>query len=97
MLEPRNNSELPVIPTTVWGDTSVLLPEHLSAQVFTDALIELPGYQVPSGRLMVADLLAGFPLHIASANCVPVEARAPLKPLTASNIPIEGEVHDEHL
>ncbi len=91
------DSELPVIPTAAWGDTSVLLPEHLSAQVFNDGLIEQPGYQVPSGRLMVADLLAGFPLHIARATRVPVDARTLLKPLNTAKPPIKGEVHDEHL
>lgn len=107
------DSEQPVIPTAAWGDTSVLLPEHLSAQVFNDGLIDQPAYQVPSGRLMVADLLAGFPLHIASATQMPVDARIRLKtPPTAQPKPqstqqsttsptsknlIEGEVHDEHL
>ena len=91
------DNELPVIPTAAWGDTSVLLPEHLSSQVFNDGLIDQPGYQVPSGRLLVADLLAGFPLHIASATRLPVDARTLLKPLNTSKTPIKGEVQDEHL
>lgn len=95
------DSELPMIPAAAWGDTSLLLPDHLSNPVFVDGFIDQPGYQVPSGRLLVADLLAGFPLHISVAARIPTRApvtsrRQPAAP-PVSKTPIKGEVHDEHL
>lgn len=91
------DSELPLIPTTAWGDTSVLLPEHLASQVFHDGLADLPGYQAPSSRLLVADLLAGLPLHIAHSSPMPATGPIAPKNLPITKTPIEGEVHDEQL
>jgi (1->4)-alpha-D-glucan 1-alpha-D-glucosylmutase len=97
------DATVPVIPTTAWGDTAIVLPDHLSRHVFHDGLIEQPGYQAPSGRLPVADLLASLPVHIAVAARVseravsPSTYQKPTDKLTPYEISTGGKLYDEQL
>jgi len=83
---------LPQIPASAWGDTHVLLPEQLSGRIFTHSLLSDVRYQVPSGRLPVAQLLDGFPLHLSIAL-----SSTSLQPNQSTfKMPTKGELHNEH-
>jgi (1->4)-alpha-D-glucan 1-alpha-D-glucosylmutase len=82
---------VPQIPASAWADTHVLLPDQLSGRIFTDALLSDVRHQAPSGRLQVAQLLDGFPVHLSIAPSS--TSLQPNQPTVKT--PTQGELHDE--
>jgi (1->4)-alpha-D-glucan 1-alpha-D-glucosylmutase len=86
-----DDTGLPLIPAAAWGDTQVLLPSQLSGRIFTHSLLSNARCQAPSGRLPVAQLLDGFPVHLSIAR-----STTSLQPNQSTfKTPTPGELHDE--
>lgn len=83
------DSDLPLIPSTAWGDTVVILPPSLSSRIFHDPVFA--GAKMLGERIPIRDVLDEFPVHVSISAAALAPAQSTFKSFT------EREYQDEYL